>query len=294
MAKACIPPGTPTSSLVLGGELSKVLVCLVLLLLDAGGREALGGWSARSSLVAAGLPSVTYVVQNFCVQIAYQSLDGVVFNVLNQSKAIFTAIFALLIVGRRQSSRQCLALALVTLAGVLASTPARGGAGDGARAGGNTAVGVPCALGAAALSGLGSGITEWALRRGRRNTFLLSLELAALGCVLIWTSLLLGLTADSEVWWREGLFARWEALTIVPVLTQGMSGILVGMITKVAGGVQKVLATICGLIITCILQQCLYGGLPPASVCISVPLVAVGIYLHASRPPMVVGKTRTD
>jgi len=294
LSKACIPPQTPTSSLVLAGELVKILGCLPMLCHEGSGRHALGSWTLRSSLVAAGIPSVTYLVQNYCVQIAYQSLDGVVFNVLNQSKALFTALFAFLIVGRQQSRMQCAALVLVTLGGVLVSVSSRGAAGNAGEQRGRSTIGVACALLAAALSGLGSGITEWALRRGRRNPFLLSTELAILGCILILASLLLGLTADSEVWRREGLFARWRLLTMVPVLTQSLGGILVGVITKVAGGVQKVLATICGLILSCVLQQVLYGGLPQPSVCVSVPLVAVGIYLHASYPPKIAGSARPD
>jgi len=174
---------------------------------------------------------------------------------------------------------------MVTLAGILVSLP-QGRATNGAveRTGGST-LGIVCALAAATLSGLGSGITEWTLQRGDRNTYLLSAELAIIGTLIILGSLVLGLTVDSEVWRREGLFARWRLRTLVPVVTQAVSGILVGVITKVAGGVQKVLATLCGLILTCVLQQLLYGGVPPLSVCASVPLVAAGIYLHAKYPP---------
>ena len=35
------------------------------------------------------------------VQVAYQKLDGLVFNILNQTKMLFTAFFVYLIVGRR-------------------------------------------------------------------------------------------------------------------------------------------------------------------------------------------------
>lgn len=34
-------------------------------------------------------------------QVAYQKLDGIVFNILNQTKMLFTALFVFLIVGRR-------------------------------------------------------------------------------------------------------------------------------------------------------------------------------------------------
>ncbi|CAE7785766.1 unnamed protein product [Symbiodinium pilosum] len=53
--------------------------------------------------MAAGVPSLTYLLQNLCIQAAYQKLDGLVFNILNQTKMLFTALFVYLILGRRQS-----------------------------------------------------------------------------------------------------------------------------------------------------------------------------------------------
>ena len=47
--------------------------------------------------------------------------DGVVFNILNQTKMLFTALFVYLIVGRRQSRMQCVALLIISMAGVLVS-----------------------------------------------------------------------------------------------------------------------------------------------------------------------------
>merc|ERR1719443_2304605 len=86
--------------------------------------ETFRGWSLREAVLLAGLPSLTYLAQNLCIQIAYQNIDGVVFNILNQSKMPFTALFSFLIMGRRQSRIQCLALLAVTIAGVLIATNA--------------------------------------------------------------------------------------------------------------------------------------------------------------------------
>jgi len=280
----------PTTSLVLAAESVKIIGCLAAFQFrkDSGGWAAFRGWNLRGSLVAAGLPSVTYVFQNYCVQIAYQNLDGVVFNVLNQSKILFTAIFVFLIAGRRQSPPQIVALVLVTCAGILVSMPKADETAALSRENQDRqGLGVMCALAAAALSGVGSGITEWALRNGNRNNYLLSLELAAMGLIVILGGLLTGVTADGAVWRTEGLFTRWRFVTVVPVMAQGLSGILVGIVTKISGGVRKVLATICGLILTCFIQQLVYGGYPSFSVILAVPLVASGVYLHATNPPKV-------
>jgi len=282
LAKNCIAQGTLTSSLVFGTECVKVVACLFIL---RGRSHVFHTWNARESLVAAGLPSVTYVVQNYCIQIAYQSLDPVVFNVLNQTKVLFTALFAYLIASRKQSPIQCIALALVTVAAILVSMPSDNNAGGKAKREGEAEpiTGVGCVLVAAALSGIGSGITEWATRSQRRDNYLQSLEMASIGCLIVVVNVSLGL-ADERAW-REGLFTKWTWLTLLPVLSQALGGVVVGIITKIAGGVRKILATISGLCLTCLLQQMIYGKLPPATTLLAVPLVATGIYLHASYPP---------
>merc|ERR1719460_2990356 len=91
---------------------------------DGALREVLRGWTLRRSLLVAGLPSFTYLAQNICIQIAYQNIDGVVFNILNQSKMPFTALFSFLIIGRRQSRIQCVALLVVSIAGFLIASNA--------------------------------------------------------------------------------------------------------------------------------------------------------------------------
>lgn len=282
LAKNCISPGTLTSSLVFSTELVKAVTCIFIL---SGRLYVFNTWNAREALVASGIPSVTYVVQNYCIQIAYQNLDPVVFNVLNQTKVLFTALFAYLIASRKQSLTQCFALAMVTVAAILVSIPSDGSAKSSLTTKGETdpIIGIGCVLVAAALSGVGSGITEWATKRQRRDNYLQTLEMASIGCFIVMVNLALGL-AD-ELAWREGLFSRWTWLTLLPVLSQGLGGIVVGIITKIAGGVQKILATISGLCLTCLLQQVFFGMTPSASTLLGVPLVAMGIYLHATYPP---------
>lgn len=292
LARTCIASGTPASSLVLGAEVAKFIGCMCMLHVEGRMREALKGWSLKGSLLAAGIPAVTYLVQNTCTQIAYQNLDGVVFNILNQTKMVFTALFSYFLVGRRQSPMQCLALAMVMLAGALISIsekPVFSPNGHGPEA---WALGTSCILASSFFSGLGSGIVEWTLQRKKRDSYLFTAEMAVLGCMIIVSSLPLRLTADSETWHREGLFARWSFATTVPILTQGWGGIVVGLITKVAGGVRKGFAVIVGLLLTCFLKWAIDGERISPLVCIAVPLVAASIWLHASFPPGVPAQKR--
>jgi len=211
LSKACIQAGTPTSSLVLGAEIAKTLGCFAMLHSDGNLREVLRGWNFRRAILVAGVPSLTYLAQNMCIQIAYQNIDGVVFNILNQSKMPFTAFFSWLIMGRQQSRIQCMALLAVTIAGFLiaSSAPVNGSNAGYKNGHSNWTLGISCVLAGSALSGLGSGLTEWILQGQKRNSYLFSAEMAILGSITIVVSLVCNLSADGQVWREEGLFSRW-------------------------------------------------------------------------------------
>jgi len=304
LAKTYIWKDTLTSSVVLGAELAKILGCLTMLHASGELREVFRGYSVPKAVALCVLPASTYLIQNFCIQVAYQNIDSIVFNILNQSKMLFTAFFSFMIMGRRQSRAQCLALLMVTVAGILiswtsqfgsASSNGNGHNGHGSSNGNghngknghsNWWLGIPCVVLASALSGLGSGLTEWIVQGRKRNTYLFSAEMAVLGCFVILFSLVFDMSPDSQRFSEKGLLYGWTPLTLIPVLTQGLGGIIVGLITKVAGGVKKGFAVICGLLLTCA-WRCLVEGMPLSlPVCVAVPLVGFSIYLHASFPPV--------
>lgn len=279
--RLCVEQGTPPSSLVVGSEVFKMVMIIVVLALDGSGMQAWKEWTLFDSLRTAGLPSATFVIQNYCIAVAYQSLDGVMFNVLNQAKIPFTALFAFLLVGKPQSKMQCVALMMVTVAGVLISLPSDNSGGG--RADTNTPTGMFYVLLGSALSGFGNAAVEWALQKASRSSLVLTLEMSVLGCIVVFCGLLLGSTEESQIVWSEGLFTRWRPMTIIPIITQGFGGMAVGFMLKVAGGVKKGFAIICGLMLTCFVQLFTHGSLK-MSVLISVPLVAGGIFLHVSYP----------
>eukprot|EP00747_Dinoflagellata_sp_TGD_P017143 gnl/TRDRNA2_/TRDRNA2_125629_c0_seq1.p1 gnl/TRDRNA2_/TRDRNA2_125629_c0~~gnl/TRDRNA2_/TRDRNA2_125629_c0_seq1.p1 ORF type:complete len:326 (+),score=55.58 gnl/TRDRNA2_/TRDRNA2_125629_c0_seq1:118-1095(+) len=283
LAKRCIEPGTPTGSLVLAAEMAKTFGSIFMLRAEGRMKEAAKDWTFRGFIMCAGLPSVTYLVQNYCIQIAYQNLDGVVLNILNQTKMLFTALFVYLFTGKRQSRTQMLALMLVFVAGVLVSTSESSASKAQQHAvSKQVSLGLFCVLCASVLSGFGGGFTEWILQGQKRDSYLYSTEMAVLGCMMIVGGWILNISPDAQVWRQEGIFARWGPWTIVPVLTQGWGGIVVGLIIKTAGSVKKGFAVIVGLILTCVLKCIVDGERLSITACGAVPIVALSIWLHAT------------
>lgn len=77
----------------------------------------------------------------------------------------------------------------------------------------------------------------------------------------------------------------WTLHTLIPVVANSLGGIIVGLVTKYAGGVAKGFALIAGILLTAFLQACMTATPPPLHHWLAAVLVAISTYLHATYPP---------
>lgn len=111
---------------------------------------------------------------------------------------------------------------------------------------------------ASMLSGLSAALTQRALvgSKSIRSPVFLSAELAVYGII----ALVLNLLINNELRSTAGsFFSNWSLYTLIPVITNGFGGIVVGQVTKYAGGVVKGFALIAGIAITGIAQWLVDG-----------------------------------
>eukprot|EP00403_Amphidinium_massartii_P033829 CAMPEP_0178443520 /NCGR_PEP_ID=MMETSP0689_2-20121128/38948_1 /TAXON_ID=160604 /ORGANISM="Amphidinium massartii, Strain CS-259" /LENGTH=310 /DNA_ID=CAMNT_0020067551 /DNA_START=33 /DNA_END=961 /DNA_ORIENTATION=+ len=274
-----IHPSSNKSSVVLSCEVLKLAISAVILATSGRRKDAQVNWTLRGSLQAAGLPALTYTIQNFCNQHASHHLDGMTFNVINQSKVLFTAFFLYMLLGITQSMVQLVALMLIFLGSVCVSFGESGSLPTAhlkARNAEDFAYGLTCALMAAALSGLGSAIAELVLRHQRRDTFLFSAELATYSSAIILLNLVLDWNQDGTRLQRYGFFHLWTFATWLPVLTSALGGISVGMVTKILGSLRKGFAVTAGLILSAFLRWGTSNRPMTPLAITALPLVAVG------------------
>ena len=76
-------------------------------------------WSIASWIRVAVLPAGLYTIQNSAALLAYQHLDGITFNVLNQTKTLSAALCCYLLIGRKQSSVQIISLFLLLISALI-------------------------------------------------------------------------------------------------------------------------------------------------------------------------------
>lgn len=197
-------------------------------------RAITDSWTLRKSLRAAAIPAAGYVLQNWLTQCACANLDSLTYNLLNQTKTLFAALCLFLVMGKRQSPMQLVALSLLLGAALILNAGNRDTGGDGTAQDSDDSLqrlwlGILPVLGSAFLSGLFGAVTQRTLQTGY-SSFLLSLELAVYGIASLLFTCALGDTCFSGG--IQGLFRGWTRWTWVPVLSQAAGGVIVGQVSE--------------------------------------------------------------
>ena len=227
---------------------------------------------------------------------AYQNLDGVTFNVLNQTKTLSAALCCYLIMGRKQSSIQILSLfALFASALVIERIiPLHFGSEQEpnqsvSKTSRHYTHGVIPVLLASFISGLAGAISQKNLQSssgcgssGGRNPFLFSSELCVASILLL--SLSLNFSGDGRMMKEYGFFHSWTKETMIPIFTNAVGGIIVGLVTKYAGSVRKGFALIFGMLLTGITQSFLDEVPISNEELVGGMIAAVSLWAHSNYP----------
>ena len=100
-------------------ELLKFLLAFSMLVVSGSSRSAVSGWTLSAWVTVAFLPAALYSLQNIAALQAYQTLDALTFNVLNQTKTLSAALCCYLVMGRRQSFIQIISLLILLLSALI-------------------------------------------------------------------------------------------------------------------------------------------------------------------------------
>ena len=201
LTKKFISANVSSLGVVAATECVKIALCLISMRMQ-GPREIRRQFGkVRLNVFALSVvPAIVYSIQNMLMQYGYHSVDPVLFNCLNQTKIIWTALFVYVVFGTKQTFVQCLSLFGLMLASVILqikeilepavdAQKSLGSSGDvnGADASGMTVIaeeeyarylGVIAVTAASCLSGLASTSTQISLQALRRSAQVLTIEMA--------------------------------------------------------------------------------------------------------------------
>lgn len=240
------------------------------------------------------LPAALYYVQNLCSLMAYQNLDPLTYNVLNQTKTLSAAFCCYILMKKKQSTYQILALVLLLLSALVMEKiismdtvrmmlrrlpsycwPNQQQLGSDdymlvATAATNSKDynsiivsisteqrlyrGVLPIITASFLSGLAGAITQISLQLRNCNALQYTIELCVATIGIILLSFIF--SDDGAQIHQHGYFHGWTIYTLIPICTNSAGGILVGLVIKYAGNIQKGFALIFGIAFTGIVQSC--------------------------------------
>jgi len=275
------------STIVINTEILKIIFGLSYLHYNDQLRDILKKWSLKKSLQGAGLPAVTYSVQNIFMVIGYQNLDGLTFNLVNQTKSIACAIFLFFVMGRRQSIQQICALILLFGVGVLVSsdkTSQEKPYDDNM----TYNIGITFCLAASLLSGFAASLVQKSQQAvGAVHPLFYSAELAVYSI----TCLLMGLVfqvvtgkGDGQAIATLGLWQGYDLTTFIPIFTNSIGGLLVGLVVKYAGSINKGYACMMGLVLSGLVKSLIFQLPFSWQSTAAVPLVAFAMWVNLTYP----------
>lgn len=121
-----------SSSVILLQEVVKMLFCLIFFAYEKRSGSLASYWSSLHSIVSQpdawklAVPAALFTFQNFLIFISLANLDVVSYQMLSQTKLLSAAVFTELIMKRRLSRMQWIALLILTLGVILAQVDLRG------------------------------------------------------------------------------------------------------------------------------------------------------------------------
>ena len=289
VTKRHVSAGADKVPLVLLCEILKCAVASLLLVTEGGlaGRAALASWTLRESLAGGAVPAAIYAVQNVCIQVGYQHTSGLLFNLLNQTKIIFTAVMVYLFMGKRQSGPQLVALLLVLVVGVVLSLPPTSSVSSSESAGFGKFdfwQGIVPTILAALLSGVASGWSQRVMQgKAQRHAYLFSAELSLFSALFLLGKMITASTTGGTVN-RLAALLRENPMAWVPVTTNAIGGIFVGQVIKYAGGVRKSFAVIAGIVLTGVAEWLFLGEQLSPRIGLCLPIIVVAMVVYATHP----------
>lgn len=235
------------------------------------------------------IPAALYSVQNIAALTAYQNLEPVTFNVLNQTKTLSAALCCYLLMGRKQSPLQILSLFILLLSALVIEKIINlerlsvlfvsfemldnNSDNDGEQLDKNIqteeqsmnhwSLGVFPILLASFISGLAGAISQKNLQSnsgcgasGGKNSFLFTMELCVASILILFLSSFVtnGNSLLTQQNHNSSFFHDWTWETFIPILTNASGGIIVGLVTKYAGSVRKGFSLIFGILLSGIAQ----------------------------------------
>ncbi|KAK9685920.1 hypothetical protein K7432_015319 [Basidiobolus ranarum] len=202
-------------------------------------------------------------------------------------KILSTALFSVILLGKRLSRNKWISLVLLMVGVILVQLPASSKVATSATDeetslvnGQNPLIGFVAVIAACLSSGFAGCYFEKMLKRNATSMWVRNIQLGIPGTLF---SLIAMLCNDGQTIATHGLFQGYDFLTWVVVVNQALGGLLVAVVVKYADNILKGFATSLSIIISSVISFYLFNFHPSPQFALGALIVITSTFMYG-RP----------
>ncbi|XP_071818264.1 UDP-N-acetylglucosamine transporter-like isoform X1 [Apostichopus japonicus] len=281
-----------STTTVIVTEFVKMSTCLCIIFIQKGGnvKEYLNYlWhgivtEARDTFKLA-IPSGIYTIQNNLLFVAVSNLSAATFQVSYQLKILTTALFCVLLLGKRLVKMQWLALLLlfvgVAIVQIQPSDPTKA-AQEKTSQSQSAYTGMVAVLVSCISSGFAGVYFEKILKGSSASLWLRNVQLGLFG---VFFGLIGMWMKDGDDIMEKGFFFGYTKYVWTVIGLQAFGGLLVAVVVKYADNILKGFATSLSIIISTVVSVYLFGFTINLQFCVGAGLVLIAIFTYSQPQP---------
>lgn len=275
-----VDPFIPSSMMVLS-EVVKLITCLAVLKMTGELERSFAMVRANPlDSLKSYVPALIYVVQNRLLVAALGNLDAATFQVAYQLKLLTTALFSILVLKKRISAFQWLALILLFI-GVAIVEPPSGPETNLLGLSQNPSLGLFYIICASVLSGFACTYFELLLTGSTKSLWCWNIELAFSSIV---TAVLAQWVFERDTLREKGYLHGFDWIVWLLIALHSFGGLLVSMVIKYANNMLKSFACSVSIVLSCLFSVIFLGTILSLSFILGTCLVLISIPLYAVFP----------
>jgi len=242
-----------TTAVVLA-EFVKLFTCASVLMYEKGGvkpamleiSQNLCNFQMVLPLI---VPGLLYAIQNNLLYLSLTNLSGAVHVVSYQLKILTTALFSVLMLGKKLNCSKWFSLLALTVGVMLIQAPRRWSCGM--RMTGKSWIGFSAILGSCLTSGFAGVFLEKLMKESDGSLWIKNIQLAIVVGVL---GFMTCLRTDWTKIRSKGFFQGYDRLAWFVVIWNALSGIIVSVVLKYADNISKCFASALSIVLTCLIS----------------------------------------
>ena len=231
-----------SSTAVTTMEIVKLFTCASVITLQEGGLKGLVAtlddeiFKQPFELAKLAIPSLLYTIQNNLLYFALSHLDAATYQVGYQIKILTTAVFSVLMLGKRISVMQWFSLVILTAGVSLAQLSAPSNKNTDHAT--NSLAGFIAVLAAACLSGF-AGVYFESILKGSHTTLWMRNIQMSLSSILISLAIVRLSPKDWQSVQEKGFFFGYTFVVWFVIFLQAVGGLVVAVVVKYADNILK-------------------------------------------------------